>query len=159
MSNTQIAQSRHYAAVRARLWPVQRRARPEVVLSPALPPKPEWSTPIVVPLYATLDDRIAAIMLELGRRSRVTTPTIIAITADIFGVPPTLLTARNRNHLAILPRHIAMTVASVVLAGKPSGSAPQIGSVFRRDPTTVLSAVGKFGEQVARVAAGALSGG
>lgn len=143
--HTLEGQARHYAVIRARLWPCRR------VVIPA--PFRRWTRPTVTQVFASTDDRIAAILVEL-RGKRVTTAAVILKTAAVYAVPPRILTGRSRCKNFSEPRQIAMAIASHLLASSAKGTFFALGDVFRRDHTTVLYAVHKHRDAVKAVAEG-----
>lgn len=137
-------QARHYAAVRARLWPVP-------ALSPLAPPKPEWSTPAFVPVFETVEHHIVGVLFALDPHAD--TPEIIRATAHVFRLPAAALKGGLRVDSHVAPRQIAMTIARLRLAGQHRGSLSQIARHFGgRDHSTVHHAIKKYGATVERLA-------
>lgn len=137
-------QATHYAAVRARLWPMP---RPVAISSP----KPEWETPTLKPLYPRIENRIAAILVELARRPRINTRTVIRATSEVFNVPVPDVVGDMRIDEHVRPRPIAMAISWDIQIGTRFGTKREIGGVFGRDHTTVLYACSKYGAAVRRV--------
>lgn len=158
---TRLDQARHYAAVRARLWPSRRQF--------IVAPKPEWTTPTLVevvrwipeappqpgavqrgrgrkrgpPISLNLPGRLREIMDEIALRERPSTAVMIAIVARVYGVPPDHIVSRSRKFA--LPRQIAMTLIRRHRHGTLSGTYPAVARIFGRDHTTVIHAVRKIG--------------
>lgn len=134
-------QARRYAAVRARLWP----PRPPNRFVPRL----IWTEPRIVPVYETLESRIAAIIVELGPNRRLVS-TIIEATARVFDLEPSDITGRQRTAYIANARQIAMTVARCV-SKHPTG---RTARAFQKDHSCVHLAVKKYKAMVENVSQG-----
>lgn len=146
--DTLHGQRAHYAAVRARLWPV-RRQMPPVLLAP---PKLPWRTPRITDVTRDHDGRVAEILAALAGRP-LNIRTIQQATASAYGMDVRHLIGPRRNLTVAEPRQIAMTLCRRLLDDRPSASWKKIGLRFNRDHSTAVHAVVKFGALVERVIA------
>lgn len=62
---------------------------------------------------------------------------ILALTAEHFGVTVAMVVAKDRHKSATCVRHIAMYLCRTVTGA----SYPELGQLFRRDHSTVISGV------------------
>lgn len=132
----------HYAAVRARLFGPQRRQFVPV-------PRREWYTPQIIEV--TLEGRIASILAAL--HTPITAHIVIRATAAAFDIPASAITSHSRSAGFVEPRHVAMAICRIHLAGTKRGTLPSIGRAFGgRDHTTVLHGARKYEAIVERIA-------
>jgi len=98
--------SAHYKAVRKRLWP------PQSPTLPMLTQVPEPETPWMVPSLPEPEfESVAARRREIDERlfgARVMPKSVIAVTADYFGLPVALVRGRSRNRNIADARHVAI---------------------------------------------------
>lgn len=127
---------RHYADVYSRL-----RGR-----APAGPMRPmlRWSTPFVVEIVQTDEEKIAAIIVAVGDHPSV--PAIIVATAQHYGLSSQEMLLHSRQQRVAKPRLIAMAIARAIT----DRSYGQIALHFSRELWTVPRAVEKYGPLVER---------
>ena len=89
------------------------------------------------------EQAISDIMLESPGLAP-TPPLIVNEVAVMFGVPATKLLGTNRSKEYVTPRHIAMYLVRILT----TMSLPEIGKVFNRDHSTVLTAINKIEGQI-----------
>lgn len=139
-----LRQHQRYSEIRARLWFTGKREPVEEKQEFFIDePEPEEIEPIEAepeaveeePEEIELDDALPS-----EPKYRSTKAIIDEVLADFPGVTWADLKGERRTREFIIPRHLAMYE---IYAQRKNMSLPMIGRLFRRDHTTILSAVRK----------------
>ena len=143
----------HYAAVHRRLHgpmrrqfvPVPVRIEPSPPIAPAAAPVITTERERIINSIRLARDQIAA----TGAYKK--TGAVCHAVAQVYGVSVDELLGPRRFHRLIEPRHVAMTIARLLLPY----SLPEIARAFGgRDHTTAINAIRKYGEKVAELMEG-----